>query len=159
MKDQIHVTNFNFCDSTDEFAVFGTGISLYFFYLKYAIIILFFSLFMMSLPSILLSKKYTEDLINICEIIYLKEGNNINNTFPYCNGFTNINEDAIIYNNQIIFLLKFNSMNIKNYREIYLNITNGDENINKVLSNYHLIYFIDLITLFIIHSIYTILLF
>ena len=159
MKDQIHVTNFNFCDSTDEFAVFGTGISLYFFYLKYAIIILFFSLFMMSLPSILLSKKYTEDLINICEIIYLKEGDNINNTFPYCNGFTNINEDAIIYNNQIIFLLKFNSMNIKNYREIYLNITNGDENINKVLSNYHLIYFIGLITLFIIHSIYTILLF
>ena len=33
MKDQIHVTDFNFCDSTDEFAGFGIGISLYFFYL------------------------------------------------------------------------------------------------------------------------------
>ena len=31
MKDNIHVTNFNFCDSTDEFAEFGIGISLYFF--------------------------------------------------------------------------------------------------------------------------------
>ena len=35
MKDQIHVTDFNFCDSTDEFAEFGIGISLYFFYYRF----------------------------------------------------------------------------------------------------------------------------
>ena len=159
MKDQIHVTNFNFCDSTDEFAVFGTGISFYFFYLKYTIIILLLSFFILSLPSILVSKICTDEIITICEKIHTKKGDSINNTFPYCNGFFNINDDEIIVNNQIIFLLKFNSMNLKQYRDIYMNTTNKNDNINKVLINYHLIFFISLITLFIIHSIYTILLF
>ena len=59
MKDNIHVTNFNFCDSTDEFAVFGRGISLYFSYFKYAIVILLFSFIALSLPNILISNKFT----------------------------------------------------------------------------------------------------
>ena len=159
LTDKTHVINFNFCDSTDEFAVFGTGISFYFFYIKYAIIILLLSFFILSLPSILITKNFTDELIDICEKIYSKKKGNINTTFPYCDGFIDIKEDAIIYNNQIIFLLKFNSMNLKQYRNIYLNITNGNNAINKILINYHLIFFISLITLFAIHSIYTLLLF
>ena len=65
MKDKIHVTNFNFCDSgTDEFAEFGKGISLYFFYIKYSIFILLISFCLMSLPCIIISKKCTEELID-----------------------------------------------------------------------------------------------
>ena len=159
MKDQIHVTNFNFCDSsTDEFAEFGKGISLYFFYIKYSIFILLISFCLMSLPCLVISKKCSEELMDICEIIYIKEGDNINNTFPFCEGFTHIDKGAIINNNQIIILLKFNSMNLKQYREIFLNITNNKE-IDKVIVNYNLVYFICLTTLFIIHSIYMLLLF
>ena len=157
MKDQIHVTNFNYCDSTDEFAEFGTGISLYFFYLKYAIIILLFSFFVLALPSLLISKLCTEEIIGICDKIYARDGGNIAYTFPYCKGFENISKDSFFYNNQIILLLKLNAMNLKEYREIYLNVTNGKADMNKVLFNYHLIYFIGLLAMFIIHSIYTLL--
>jgi len=120
MKDQIHVTNFNFCDSTDEFAVFGRGISLYFSYFKYAIVILLFSFIALSLPNILISNKFTEEIINICNAIYSKEGENMNMTLPFCNGFIKNKKEN---NNQIISLFKFNSMNVKQYKDIYFNIT------------------------------------
>ena len=161
MKDQIHVTNFNFCDSTDEFAVFGRGISLYFSYFKYAIVILLFSFIALSLPNILISNKFTEEIINICNAIYSKEGENMNMTLPFCNGFIKNKKEN---NNQIISLFKFNPMNLKQYKDIYFNITSNRkiDNINRlgrILVNYHLIYFIGLLTLFIIHSLYTLLLF
>ena len=160
MKDKIHVTNFNFCDSgTDEFAEFGKGISLYFFYIKYSIFILLISFCLMSLPCIIISKKCTEELIDMCELIYFKEEDNKNTTSPFCEGFTNIDKKSMINNNQLIFLLKFNSMNLKQYRDLYLNITNNNKEIDKIIINYNLIYFICLITLFIIHSIYMLLLF
>ena len=50
-------------------------------------------------------------------------------------------------------------MNLKQYRDLYLNITNNNKEIDKIIINYNLIYFICLITLFIIHSIYMLLLF
>ena len=112
----------------------------------------------MGLPNIIISKKVTEEIIDMCEIIYSKKENNFSEIFPYCNGFINTKNDSNWYNNPILILSKFNSMNIRQYREIYFNITNGNNNINKVLFNYHLIYFIGLLTLFIIHSLYTILL-
>ena len=160
MKDDVHTTDFKFCDSTDEYAQFGRATSLYFFYIKYSIIILLFSFFAISLINISFNKSYTEQIFKICKKIYSKDNNSTNNfTFPLCNGFININENSIIHNSQIILLLKFNSMNIKQYRNIYLNITNGNDNIDKVLLDYNFLHFISLITLFITHSIYTILLF
>ena len=56
----------------------------------------------------------------------------------------NIKEDSIIYNNQIIIILKLNAMNLRKYREIYYNITNGSDNIDKILANSHFIYSIGL---------------
>ena len=159
MKDDINITNFNYCDSTDEFAAFGTGISFYFFYLKYSIIILLSFFFIIIYPILLVSKKYSEEIINICEKIYNKEGKDINMTFPYCNGFVNIGDDSYKKNNLKMVLFKFNSMNLKQYRDIFLNITNNNENINKVVLNFHFMFFIGLLTLFISHSLYTLLLF
>ena len=141
MKDKIHVTNFNFCDSsTSEFAEFGKGISLYFFYIKYSIFILLISFCLMSLPCIIISKKCTEESIDMCELIYFKEEDNKNTTSPFCEGFTNIDKKSMINNNQLIFLLKFNSMNLKQYRDLYLNITNNNKEIDKIIINYNLIY-------------------
>ena len=156
MKDQIHLTNFNFCDSTDEFTVFGRGISLYFSYIKYSIFILLFSFIVLSLPNILISNKCTEEIINLCNTLFSKEGENINMTLPFCNGFIDNKKEK--NNNQIIALFKFNSMNLKQYKDIYFYITsNKNNNIDRILVNYHLIYFIGLLTLFIIHSLYILL--
>ena len=159
MKDQVHVKDFNFCDSTDEFAGFGIGISLYFIYLKYAIFVFYLILLTITIPNTVISSRYTKEIINMCQLIYSKEGNNINFTFPLCNGFVQMENDSYEPNSQLLRLYKFNSMNIKQYREIFFNITNGNENINKVLFNYHLFYFICLISLLILHTLYTLLLF
>ena len=159
MKDNIHVTNFNFCDSPDEYAEFGTGIPLYFFYIKYSIIILFITFYSMVLPCLIISKNYTDEIVDICERIYSGDSDNINITFPFCNGFVKTDEEDNFYHSQIMALLIFNSMNIKQYREIFFNITNNNDNIDKVFYNFPFIYFIGLISLFIIHSLYTIILF
>jgi hypothetical protein len=106
-------------------------------------------------PLMFISKKGTEEIMKVCKII----GNNINSTIPFCDGFVNIKEDSIIYNNQIIIILKLNAMNLRKYREIYYNITNGSDNIDKILANSHFIYSIGLFSLFIIHSLFIILVF
>ena len=155
MKDDVHVTNFHFCDETDEYAEFGRGISLYFFYILYSIMILLFCFCTMIYPLMFISKKGTEEIMKVCKII----GNNINSTIPFCDEFVNIKEDSIIYNNQIIIILKLNAMNLRKYREIYYNITNGSDNIDKILANSHFIYSIGLFSLFIIHSLFIILVF
>ena len=161
MKDDVHLTDFQFCDSNDEYAQFGLGISLYFFYILYSIIILLFAFCNISWVIINYNKKFSDEIFHFCNNIYLKKGNNTNNyTFPLCNGFIDINENSILNNNnQIILLLKFNSMNIKQYRDIFMNITNGNDKINKVIIDYNFLNFIALISLLIIHSLFTINLF
>ena len=159
MKNQVHVTDFNYCDNTSEFAEFGMGISLYYFYLKYASTIFFFTFFSIALPNIIITKQCTEEIFNICTAIYYRQ-NDTNKIYPFCDGYViNNKSDTNLYNNQIMILFKFNSMNLKHYQDIYFNITNNNDNITKTLVNYHLIYFIGLFTLFIIHSLCTILLF
>ena len=86
MKDDVHVTNFHFCDETDEYAEFGRGISLYFFYILYSIMILLFCFCTMIYPLMFISKKGTEEIMKMCKII----GNNINSTIP-------IPEDGGVY--------------------------------------------------------------
>ena len=161
MKDDVHLTDFQFCDSNDEYAQFGLGISLYFFYILYSIIILLFAFCNISWVIINYNKKFSDEIFHFCNNIYLKKGNNTSNyTFPLCNGFIDINENSILNNNnQIILLLKFNSMNIKQYRDIFMNITNGNDKINKVIIDYNFLNFIALISLLIIHSLFTINLF
>ena len=159
MKDQVHVTDFNYCDNTSEFSEYGIGISLYYFYLKYASIILFFAFCSIALPIIIMTKRSTEEIFNICKEIYSHE-NDTNISYNFCNGYLISNKsDSNLYNNQIITLFKINSRNLKRYQDIYFNTTNNNDKITKVLVNYHLIYFIGLCTLFIIHSLCTILLF
>ena len=112
MKDQIHVTNFNFCDSTDEYAEFGMGISLYFFYLKYAIAILSFSFFLFTLPNVIISLKISDSIIDICQLLFSQEVENISMSFPTCNRFVDMEKG---YNQrQILFkyLLDYKGINI-----------------------------------------------
>ena len=159
MKDNIHVTNFNYCANISEFAEFGLGISFFYFYLKYACVILFFAFCVMALPNLIITKKCTEEIINLYTQMLFKGDYNLKLPFPYSNGIFNINNtETNKFYSQIMILLKFNSMNLKQYQDIYFNITNND-NIKNVMINYHLIYFIGLSTLFIVHSLYTILLF
>ena len=151
-KDDIYLKNFSFCENTDKFAECGRGTSLYFFYYRFSIFILFIALISMALPSFLLANKYTNELSDICNEIYLYEKEKINITFPDCINFINVKGISEIFIKDEDWESKFNTVNLREYRKVYKSITNTYDNIDKIIINYNIVYFIGLIALFIINS-------
>ena len=103
----------------------------------------------MALPSFFLNNYYTNELIETCSKIYIIEGEYISNNFPDCTFF--------IKNDNWEF--KYDSMNLKYYRNIYKKIIGNDYYVDKTLINYHIINFISLVALFIINILYIVLLY
>ena len=158
VKDNIYLRNFNLCEKIDEYAECGRGTSLYFLYYKFAILILIFTLIFMVLPSLILTNYYTNQIINICYKIYDFQKEKINITFPSCIEFIDIGYSDF-FNRDIVWLLKFNSINLRQYRQIHNNFTNSYDNADKTLINYSLLNFIGLISLFLINILYIIILY
>ena len=159
IKDDIYLTNFNFCENTDNFAEYGRVPSLYFSYYRFSILIMFSVFLLMGIPSILLNNHYTSELNNICYILY--KNNKIkhiqfNLTFDDCQYFLNVSED---YNNDAKWEKNYNSINLNNYRNIYKILSSSQNNVDKTLINYNFSNFIGLITIFIINLLYIILLY
>ena len=158
VKDSIYLRNFYFCENIDEYAECGRGTSLYFSYYKFAILILIFTLIVMALPSLILTNYYTNQIINICYKIYDFQKEKINITFPSCIEFIDLGYSNF-FNRDIAWVLKFNSINLRQYRQIYNNFTKSYNNADKTLINYSLMHFIGLISIFIINVLYIILLY
>ena len=158
VKDNIYMRNFNFCENTDEYAECGMGTSLYFSFYRFSILILIFAIFMMGIPSLFITNHFTNHLIDICYKIYDIEQENINTTFSDCLEFIDIGKSEF-FSKDIYWILKFNSINLKIYKEMYYNLSEPNENVDKTLINYSLSYFIGLISLFIINILYIILLY
>ena len=148
-EDNKYLRICNFCENTDKFADYGRGTSLFFSYYRFSILILAFSLCLMALPSFFLNNYYTNELIETCSKIYIIEGEYISNNFPDCTFF--------IKNDNWEF--KYDSMNLKYYRNIYKKIIGNDYYVDKTLINYHIINFISLVALFIINILYIVLLY
>ena len=158
-KDDIYLKNFSCCENTDKFAECGRGITLYYFYFRFSIIILLFALISMALPTFLISNNYTNELSNICYEIYSYEKEKINITFPDCINFINVKGVSEIFIKDTDWESRFSAKNLKDYRTIYKLITNNtSNNIDKIIINYNIVYFIGLSTLFIINSLNNILL-
>ena len=153
-----YIEKFKFCGNTDEFIQCGSGISLYFSFLRFSIFILILTLLSMCFPTIYFTYTYTNQLMNKCIEIYEKEGKNINNTFHDCINYIGIEEISTYFINGSDWALRFNGIKLKEYISLYKSL-NKNENINKIVINYSFIYFIGLITLFIINLIYIILLY
>ena len=158
-EDDKYLRKSNFCENTDKFAAYGRGTSLFFSYYRFSIFILAFALCLMALPSFLLTNYYTNQLIDTCGKIYEKENQAITESFPDCINFINTKNVSEYLIEKGDWEFKFNGMNLKYYRIVYKNIVGKDDFVNKVLTNYHIISFITLVTLFIINLLYIILLY
>jgi hypothetical protein len=154
-----YIEKFNFCDNTDKFSECGNGISLYFSYFRFSIIILILAFVTMGLPTFYFTYEYTWQLHNECNKIYDLDKAKVNETFPECSNilyFETINGISI-YDN--FWMATLNTYNTKKYKLLQSNIISSNENINGIMINFTIIYFISLIGLFIISIIYNILLF
>ena len=158
-EDGQYLRKCNFCENTDKFADYGRGTSLFFSYYRFSSLILLFTLCLMALPFFFLTNHYTNQLIDTCGKIYSIHGENITETFPDCVNFINIKgvSEYFIQNGDWEF--KFNGINLKYFRKVYKNIVGSDDDVDKVLTNYHITTFISLVTLFIINLLYIILLY
>ena len=158
-EDDIYLRRSNFCENTDKFADYGRGTSLFFSYYRFSILILALTLCLMAIPSFVLTNHYTNQLIDTCGKLYSIEKEKINDTFPDCVNFINIKgvSEYSIKNGDWEF--KYNGRNLQYYRKVYKNIVGSDDYVDKVLTNYHITSFIALVALFIINSLYIIILY
>ena len=163
---------------------FGLGIFLYFHYIKFCMLITFISLCLSSIPTMVFSIRYSNDLTEHCRLYYNTDNKdninitndtniinnsndlNLNNDLftktDYCLKYlskNNVNKsfislDTIIFSD---WILKMSSDNINNYYNIFVNnkdIDNKKNIINKIIIDYSFVYFLTGITLLIINFFY-----
>ena len=155
-EDNIYLRTCTFCENTDKFADYGRGTSLFFSYYRFSTLILAFTLCLIALPSFFLTNHYTNQLINTCAKIYQQEGENISDTFSDCVNFINIQGVSEYFIKKGDWEFKYNGINLKYFRKVYNNIVGIDDDVDKILINYHITTFMALVTLFIINLLYII---
>ena len=146
---------------------FGIGIQLYFFYIYFCMIVCFTLSLLYTLPSMIFSKKYYDDLNNHCDnYFFINETNNstkknllnpeFNTTTEYCYQYltalllyTQMNSDSPIIS--MDWITKFSAENIVNYYEVFKEKAKEPEIITDTLFNYSFMYFLTAITLLIIN--------
>lgn len=157
---------------------FGLGIYLYFQYIIFCTLITFISFCLSSIPTMVFSIRYSNDLTEYCRIYYrdnnigIYNTSNSNNTdnkninkelitsSEYCLKYLSANENnkTFVDLNSIIssdWILKMSSDNIKNYYNLFKSEKEiGRKIINKILINYSFVYFLTGITLLIINFFY-----
>ena len=158
-EDGEYLRKTSFCENTDKFADYGRGTSLYFSYFRFSIYILVFALLSMALPFFFLTNYYTNQLIDTCGKLYKIHGDGITKTFSDCVNFINIQGVSEYFIKNGDWEFKYNGINLKYFRKIYKNIVGSDDNVDKILTNYHIATFIALVALFIINLLYIILLY
>ena len=163
---------FKVCDNTDEYSILGQAISLYFYFYKFSISILSILLCALIIPSFYMSSLYYSSLSNMCNNILTENGNN---RFLICENYMT-NEEYLKNNNKESkesFLSQFNAVHTLFYVELYNNIMGNSslysnntyrpqrheekgKLITQLVINNSIIYFIVLISLFIINLLYII---
>ena len=156
-----YIEEFNFNENTDEFIQCGTGIPLYFSFFRFSLFILLFSSIAISIPSFILNNYYTNELIDICKKLYENEGNTTISIYPECINFIGIEGISKYFINGSGWALRFNGINLKHYRLLHNHINKTNNlNIKKtILIDYSFIYFLILITLYILNLSYLILIY
>ena len=170
-----YIEPFKLCDNTDKYSILGQAISLYFSFYQFSILILFFLFCSLIIPSFYMTHLYYYNLSNICNNNMTIS--NIKN-FLICDKYIKDSEYLKKNNkeNKESFLSQFNAANLKSYIELYNNImnymmisksnstavlrqlqnNNYGKVMNKIVINNSFIYFIVLISLFIINLEYII---
>ena len=162
------VVPFNLFDKKIDF---GLGIFLYFYYIKFCIIISFICIGLSSISTIIFSQNYANDIKNYCNkiinenIIVDLEGknNNIKSLIERCYKYIDIDDNIIEkYSADVDDIVKLDWMNkmstynIKFYYEVFkYGATESQyKNIESITLNFSLMYFITMITMLIINYIF-----
>ena len=146
---------------------FGLGIHLYFYYIQFCLIICFISFCLSSIPTMVFSIRYTNQISDHCNMYYFANDTNFN---------ISMNSTNLIYNPQLVtnntkcykylknsineidtdisdiiqtdWILKMSTDNINNYYKIF---QGSSKNINSILIDFSFLYFLTSITLLIIN--------
>ena len=147
---------------------FGIGIQLYFFYIYFCMVICFTALFLCSIPSMVFSKRYYDDLVQYCDNYFLYNSSlliemDINDTSKYTNSSYCIKYLSILElieallsggDNSIIktdWISKFSADNIENYYYIMEERVEDHSIITDSLFDYSFTYFLASIIFLIIN--------
>ena len=150
-----YLEKYNYCDSTEEFATNGQAISLYFSFYIYSIFILIIAFILISLPSLIISYKRSDELNKICNEIY--ENIKIEECKIYLNKSHNIEDEN---KSRFNFIVDFSGLNIKNYRIIHAILTGNENNdYDKIFVNYNILNFMGIWTILLIYFGYLILMY
>ena len=145
---------FNFCDDPDKFVECGEGVSLYFTFFKFAMIIMFITFLLDSLSNIYFSRNYYKEINNICNNKYNNNPFFEENCTLYLNDIKNKTHSYSLISNSLFFM--FNNINIKYYKNIYKSLYPDSIKIENCLINTSFMNFLCLLTLFIFNLVFII---
>ena len=144
---------FNVCDDADIYAECGVGISLYFFFFKFVILVCFLGLLSLSVVLMVLNMEYSSGIKDVCNSKF-KNSNvtKIGNCYGYV---SEKNNDENYYKMFNQWLQRFSSDNIFIYKKLHIQfIGRRNQNVDDVLVNYSLVNFLFLITTFVLNIIF-----
>ena len=151
------IERFSCSENTENFSVCGKAVPLYFYFIRYCICILILVLFIMSIPTILINHINLLEIENYCNSLInnnIEVYDNGNNITSICEKYMETNNSEIT--NFFNWFSKVSSDNILDYKKL-LSYT-GNSNYEKNITNYSIVGFCCMISLFII-NIYFIILF
>ena len=146
---------------------FGIGIQLYFFYIQFCIVVCFTVIVLCSIPSMIFSKYYYDDLNKHCDNYFFIPGiSNLtvkeiynpvfNTTTEHCYQYLSLvlliirlNSDSSAMSTE--WITKFSSEHIINYYKVFKEKASDTGIITDTIFNYSFVYFLAAITLLIIN--------
>ena len=152
------VEPFPYCTDPKDLHTCGNGIYLFFVFHWYLIINLIGLIIIFSIPSMIISKKYADNLKKYCTEFYINEDTisdfeTINESCKYYNDSDNDNNNENQNTFDFDWINNYSGENMLRYTKI-LKATSNKKNIDEIVINYHLISFITLLYLFIINLLY-----
>ena len=168
------VVPFNFCDKQLDF---GLGIYLYFYYIKFCILMSIICIGLSSISTIVFSKKYTSDIIDYCENI-INNGTNttidvniteenergqFKNLLENCYKYIDIDSSLIRKYNadidnivKVDWMTKMSTYNLKYYYKIfkYHAISGKEDEIDSVVLDFSFMYFLTGLTFLIFNYVF-----
>ena len=134
---------FKTCDDPEDFSNCGIGVSLYFSFIKFIILIMLVVSIFIGFINIYYSYKYTIELIKVCNIYYKTEFSTNKNYTEECKYyFTEADEDSEYYSLADTFFFRFSSVNVKDYRDFYQKLyTKKNESFESSIINISLVNF------------------
>ena len=140
---------FHFCDDIDNFAECGLGISLYFYFFRFAFLVFFVGTAVLAISMMIFNHHYTKGIKRVCNNNYNKLKRN---DLIFCEGFITVaNVSLNVYSRFNDWILTFTSDNVEIYQLLHNNITSNSKNTKHVIINYSILNFCFLVTIFILN--------